>query len=113
VIEAFHRAHQARYGHRLELPVELVNLRVGLQGPPAAIELLELRSGGETTEPPPRATLYGVSDEVEVYQRSSLIAAQQMAGPALITEQVSTSYLAPGWSATVDPVGNLMLDRRQ
>ena len=31
--EAFHRLHAERYGHRLALPVELVNLRVAVRGP--------------------------------------------------------------------------------
>lgn len=107
--EAFHQAHQGRYGHRLKLPVELVNLRLGLQGPATRIELIELESS-EAEESFARATLYGVGDEVEIYRRDDLICGQQISGPALITEQVSTTYLAPDWSAMVDPSGNLMLE---
>ena len=36
---AFHALHEQRYGHRMDLPVELVNLRCGLQGAPADIRL--------------------------------------------------------------------------
>jgi len=108
--EAFHLAHQERYGHRLDLPVELVNLRLKLQGPQPALPLAPL-AGGEEAVPASRAPLYGVEGAVEVWTRDTLVPGQSLQGPALITEQVSTTYLAPGWQCQVDPHGNLLLHR--
>jgi len=108
--EAFHLAHQERYGHRLELPVELVNLRMILQGPQPEPPL-EVLQGVEEQPSASRATLHGVEESVEVWAREMLIPGQELRGPALITDQVSTTYLAPGWSCQVDPHGNLMLHR--
>ena len=34
---------------------------------------------------------------------------QSLAGPAVITETVSTTWLAPDWTAQVDAFGNLLL----
>lgn len=107
-IEAFHRLHQQRYGHRLALPVELVTLRVGLQGPASGLPLV--REGAATGQGSERISLYGVGDEVVRWSRASLRGGQRVEGPALITEQVATTWLAPGWTAQVDPTGSLMLE---
>ena len=108
-IEAFHLAHQERYGHRLELPVELVNLRLQLQGPQPYLPLALLEIGG-VAEPASHTVLYGSDEAVPVWPRAGLAAGTSLEGPALITEQVSTTYLAPGWCCRVDPHGNLILD---
>jgi N-methylhydantoinase A len=108
--EQFHLAHQERYGHRLDLPVELVNLRLQLQGPRP--ELPFGASGGAQHEPQvERASLYGIDGAVDVRAREALGAGDEISGPALITERVSTTWLAPGWHCLVDPHGNLMLER--
>jgi len=108
--EAFHLAHQERYGHRLALPVELVNLRLKLQGPQPELPLAQLPGGAEPL-PAGRTSLYGIEGAVEVWVRDTLVSGMTLQGPALITEQVSTTYLAPGWRGQVDPHGNLLLHR--
>lgn len=106
---AFHRAHEERYGHRLELPVEVVNLRVGLEGPEPPLQLAALGHGGAAADV--RQThLHGVGP-AELWDRARLVSGQAVAGPALITETVSTTYLAAGWQTDVDPCGNLMLTK--
>ncbi len=108
--EAFHQAHQARFGHRLTLPVELVNVRLGLAAPalPLALDPAPRQAGVAAGT----AELWGVDGEAPVWPRAALAVGQVVDGPALITEQVSTTYLAPGWRCRVDPVGNLALNRR-
>ncbi|HEY0719625.1 MAG TPA: hydantoinase/oxoprolinase family protein [Gammaproteobacteria bacterium] len=107
--ELFHEAHQNRYGHRLELPVELVTLRVSVQGaqPPVEISAEErVASRGEM-----HVELYGIAETVTVRARNSLASGEAIDGPALLTEMVSTTWLAPGWRARRDSVGNLLLER--
>ncbi len=109
-IAAFHEAHQARYGHRLDEAVELVNLRVSLRGPVPRLNLEGAAVTGQS-QGPGSAALYGVSGAVPVWPRELLETDRVLAGPALITETVATTYLAPGWRCRKDRVGNLVLSR--
>ena len=106
---AFHRLHAERYGHELDLPVELVNLRVGLASRPTPLALAPLPVGGNAL-PYDRVTLYGVEQPVAVYARAGLQNGQQLSGPALITETISTTYVAADWLCEVDATGNLLLN---
>jgi N-methylhydantoinase A len=108
---AFHRLHAERYGHELDLPVELVNLRVGLVSRPTPLTLTSLPAGSASV-PYDQVSLYGLEQSAAVYARDGLMAGQQLTGPALITETVSTTYLAPGWYCKVDAAGNLLLSNR-
>ncbi len=105
---AFHRSHAERYGHDLDLPVELVNVRLGLRAGATTLGLVPLAQG-QPASPYDMVSLYGVAEPAAVYARDELVAGQQFGGPALITETVSTTYLAPGWHCEVDMVGNLLL----
>ncbi len=107
---AFHEAHEARYGHRLELPVELVNVRMGLTGPAPGLTLPALEPG-PPGEPVERAPLHGIDRVAPVYRRADLAARQSVPGPALVTETLASTYVAPCWVCRVDPVGNLILER--
>jgi N-methylhydantoinase A len=48
---------------------------------------------------------------VPVYERDGLSVGAPVRGPALITEAVSTTYLAPHWQACVHASGSLLLQR--
>jgi N-methylhydantoinase A len=108
--EAFAAAHRARYGHRLDLAVELVNVRVAVTGPPVP---LALQPAPQTDPAPPayHAALPGTPSEVPVHARSRLGQGGHIEGPAVVTEALATTWIAPGWAATVDAVGNLRLTR--
>ncbi len=108
--EAFHQQHERRYGHRLELAVELVNIRVAVQSPAGKLHCEPL-TRQQPAEAQAQVNMVGIAARVPVYERLSLVAGQQLAGPLLITETVSTTYVAPGWNCEVDEVGNLMLSR--
>jgi N-methylhydantoinase A len=47
-----------------------------------------------------------------LYERSHLVRGDRIAGPAVIAELSATTYLPPGWSATVDGFDNLVLTPR-
>ena len=106
----FHTLHEQRYGHQLDLPVELVNVRVALQRPPQTISLQAVNAqqpaGASQT-----VAMYGIDDPVPVFARDELPVGQKIEGPALITETVSTTYLAPSWSAEVHETGCLLLGK--
>ena len=108
-LENFHEAHYKRYGHRLDLPVELVTIRVRLRG-----ESVSLNLTGNThqqSHSPTKISLYGIDQSVSVYKREQLVVGELLQGPALITEKVSTTWLAQGWQAYLHESGSLLLQR--
>jgi N-methylhydantoinase A len=105
----FHAAHEQRYGHRLSTSVELVNLRCRLHGKPPEISLPPLPAGTGVPPEPHTVPVSGHAEPVPVWPRAGLMNGQAITGPALITETVATTWLPAGWTCTVDPVGNLLL----
>jgi N-methylhydantoinase A len=105
--EAFHQAHRQRYGHRLDIPVELVNLRLQVLAPAETVKLPNL-DDSSTIKAQEILDLPAVG-KCTVYQREKLAAGYRINGPALVCEQVSTTLIAPGWQAEVDRYGNLLL----
>ncbi len=106
-IEAFHAAHERTYGHRLDEPVELVNLRLGLLGPAPGLQLASVPPGD--ARPAGTTRVAGIDAPVPVWARETLPAGACIEGPALITEEVSTTWLAPGWRCEVDAFSSLLL----
>ncbi|MEJ2592279.1 MAG: hydantoinase/oxoprolinase family protein, partial [Candidatus Thiodiazotropha sp.] len=106
----FHALHEARYGHRMQAAVELVNLRVALAGPQIALDLPPVPRQAAAA-PLEWLGLEGIEARVPRYERSALTGGQRIDGPALITEMASTTWLAPGWDCRLDDSGNLMLSR--
>ncbi len=94
---AFHGAHLTRYGHALDHPVELVSLRIRASATPPAISLARTATA---TDPAP---------DSGPIRRSRLAPGQRLAGPATILDSVGTCWVAPGWEASCDEVGNLIL----
>ena len=108
--EAFQVAHEKRYGHRLQQPVELVNVRVGLRGPRPRPSLARLRAARPRARAP-RTTVTAEGHTVPVWPREMLMVGQLIEGPALLTETVSTTWVAPGWRLSVDEQGSLHLEQ--
>ena len=112
----FHDLHARRYGHSVDAPVELVNIRVRLHGPaPMSIATLPAESiaqathaGPEINPTTPRASTASVA--AEVYQRVALHEA--IDGPAIVAEPYTCTWLAPGWRAAPAAHGTLELTRR-
>ena len=109
VVEDFHAAHQQRYGHRLDLPIELVTIRVRLRGESLALDLAE--KSNQQSPQPVHVNLYGVEQPVPVYKREQLLVNETIQGPALITEKVSTTWLERGWQACLHQSGSLLLTK--
>ncbi len=108
---AFHHAHQTRYGHRLALPVELVNARVALRGAMPALQLSPHTP--RSLAAPAHCMLYGVSAAAPIHHREQLKHGAEIAGPALIIDAVSTTYVAANWHGTLDELGNILLRHQE
>lgn len=107
---AFHQRHAERYGHDLDLPLEMVNLRLSVQGAGVNIELAQTRAT-KPVSPFRHCRIAGESAPVACYHRDDLMSGQEIQGPAVITEQVATTWLASDWACKVDRSGNLLLNR--
>lgn len=109
----FHTLHAQRYGHRLGLPVELVNVRVAVHAPVSAPRLVTATASGVKQADVPRVAVWGHAETVPVYARETLAVGQRIRGPALVTETVATTYLAAHWEAEKEAQGNLLLQDRR
>ena len=109
VTDDFHRAHAQRYGHQLDIPVELVNVRVRVSAAGQIPPLPKLNNRASCT--PEYITELADIGATPVYLRDKLGVDARVAGPALICERVSTTLLAPGWQGRVDELGNLHLHK--
>jgi N-methylhydantoinase A len=106
----FHALHRQRYGHTLDKPVELLNIRVHLEAERDSIALPKQHSR-EQGLPLERVELPMIADDVPVYRRADLGTGQQFSGPALIIDDHATSLIYSGWETTVDEEGTLRLLR--
>jgi N-methylhydantoinase A len=108
--QEFHRLHESRYGHYMEIPVELVNLRVRVLGQKPPFEL-PVWVPESTKAGIGEARVYGFVQPVPVYARNSLAVGQIVDAPALVTEPTATTWIDSGWRARVDAWGNLLLQK--
>ncbi|MQA04102.1 MAG: hydantoinase/oxoprolinase family protein [Streptosporangiales bacterium] len=116
MIANFHERYEQRSGNKFEaLPVQGVTYRVDAIVAadkveyPAAPE----RNGG-APEPTRQIELRHLGDDVvgaSEYQRAELCRGDQVAGPAVIREPLSTTFLVAGQVATVGTYGELRITR--
>ncbi|UUX95322.1 hydantoinase/oxoprolinase family protein [Aquabacterium sp. J223] len=96
-------------------PVEVVNLRARITGRRPTFALRELPAADAGSEPVPagrrRIRYGGTLHDARVYRREALLAGHGFDGPAIVEQFDTTTVVAPGFRATVDRVGALMLTR--
>ena len=110
----FSKAHKQRYGHALEIPVEIVNLRVSATSPSETLRLEPVEKSEKTEEigkPIYWADIRNIETPVPVYQREELFAGWQLNGPVVIAEQTSTTFVDTDWQVEIDALGNLLMRR--
>jgi len=105
---AYHELHESQYGHRMDIDVELVNIRLRLLGEKPAFDLPEWQPAAESGER--YASVHGFDEPVRVLSREALRTDQCIDGPALVTETTSTTWIDQGWRARLDRWGNILLD---
>lgn len=110
--ESFHLAHERASGHRLDRPVELVNLRLFSRGPAPVDDLHETLP--TETDAPEAGTVYlpDMDQSVPVISRATLGDGATLQGPCIITDMAATTWVAPGWHASPDQWGNLVLHHK-
>ena len=117
IANSFYQAHLQRFGYadRAEA-VEIVNLRLKLE--------LAMPKPAIAPEPPgPPDASAALLETAEVvfregalptalYDRELLHCGQRIDGPALLLQLDTTIVIPPGWGGTVDPWGNVILERQ-
>jgi N-methylhydantoinase A len=117
VADVFHDEHRTLYGydnrHDERQEVEWVNLRVTGIGPIRKPVLQRVGPGAGSTSActGSRAVFFDEWVEAAVYDRARLGAGDVVEGPAVLEEFSSTLPLHPGFAATVDDYGNLVVRR--
>ena len=107
--------HRRLYGHgEPDAPLEIVTLRVRSVGQ-VARPSWPVWPAGDAAEPwGTRNTCFATGDgkqAIPVYNRDDLVRDQQVIGPAIVEEWATTSAVPPGWTLTVDRIGNLVLSQ--
>ncbi|MFD4190949.1 MULTISPECIES: hydantoinase/oxoprolinase family protein [Amycolatopsis] len=115
MVANFHEAYAERSGNKFEaLPVQGVTYRVQAVVNADKVEypVLPERPAGERPEPTRTLTIRYLTDEdlpAHEYQRADLRAGDQIPGPAVIREPLSTTFLVPGQTAHVGSHGELRI----
>ncbi|MGY1605923.1 hydantoinase/oxoprolinase family protein [Geodermatophilus sp. SYSU D00700] len=118
VAQAFHAAHRRLYGYDFaddpRQAVEWVNLRVSGIGPirrPDVVELPAGDGGVERAVTGSRRVFFDDWVDTPTHDRTRLAPGDVVAGPAVVEEFGSTVPVHPGFAATVDRFGNLLLTK--
>lgn len=111
---AFEAAHLARFGFiSPERGIVVEMLAAEAIGGGSAPDLALVPSGDGRPVDRVQARFGGEWCAVDLYDRAGLAAGERIAGPAIIREATGTVVLDPGWSARVDGLGNLILERER
>ena len=106
---AFHERHRERYGYALDVPVELVNVRLTARGIDALDMPVSHMDRQEYGRPCEQTALRELGLPAPVYRRPDLGQGQEVEGPGIIVEAQATLYIAPGWKAVQQDSGSLLL----
>ncbi|MGH7828833.1 MAG: hydantoinase/oxoprolinase family protein, partial [Candidatus Binatia bacterium] len=114
---SFERAHRRLYGflHR-KRPIEAVNLRLQARIPRSVSENLAVPHPEKAVVASrPRKFLKsywrGKRLRAPLHVRESLAPGQVVDGPAVIAEYSATTFIPPGWRASVETAGHLILSK--
>ncbi|NIL79473.1 hydantoinase/oxoprolinase family protein [Rhodococcoides kroppenstedtii] len=121
--EAFHEAHGRTYSQRFDdKPVQLVNVRVTGVGAVPHVQIAEIERGTADASGAIKTTaraLFWKDDtagpewvDTPVYERSQLLAGNEISGPAIVEQFDSTTIIGMNQHATVDAVGHIIIERK-
>jgi N-methylhydantoinase A/oxoprolinase/acetone carboxylase beta subunit len=114
-LDAFHRAHEAEYGHAFSDPIEIVNLRVTASGHRPKLTRVETTAGTlDDALLDERDVVWPVAGEMKTLptkqlDRSKLPIGTPVQGPAIVFQLDTTVVVPPNWSLTAHAEGPLVL----
>ncbi len=116
MIANFHQAYEERHGNRFEtIPVQGVTYRVRAVVPTTKVSYPELpKRGDEPLRSTGTSVLRYLSDTeqlAQVYGREALRAGDEIPGPAVIREPLSTTYITQNQTGRVGRYGEISIER--
>jgi N-methylhydantoinase A len=117
-VKRFNELHEERYGHALNVPVQVSTLRVRATGrlekPP--LRRIAAATGAAPPTPARKRQAYCFAQrgyrDFGVYERPALLAGDRIEGPAIIDEGTSTTVVHSDQVVLVDEYGNLIIRAR-
>lgn len=113
IAEAFHRAHQTRYGYARESAViVVVNRRIRVIQRLAELPAPRLDQNLERRKQTTSAIrMAGATVNATFHSREGLLAGSRIEGPAVIEEPTSTTVIPKGWRGDVLNTGDILLEK--
>ena len=116
MISRFHDQYERRYGNRFDaVPVQGVTYRVQLIAPSEKVEYVASAVTEQATVEPERrlALRYYADDvlEVEEFRRETLPVGARIAGPSIIREALSTTFVCPQQVAEIGRFGEIVIEQ--
>jgi len=112
--ESFERIHEAKYGHRIQAPLVISNVRLKAMGIMKDIPVAEIKKGKRippgTVKPARKVYLDGGFVDASIYERAGLTCGNTITGPAIVEEPFHTTVVMPGQTLEVDRFGNLIIN---
>lgn len=114
LLEQFTELHERQYGHSMEDPIEMTTMRLRATGSVDAptLPLLPVRDSG-TPEPDGHRAVYLSTAEPAVpyalYTRERLLAGDEIAGPAVISEHTATTVIHAANTLRVGRHGEMVI----
>jgi N-methylhydantoinase A len=111
--ERFHALHEHAYTYRLASAIELVNFHVVGSSPTPKPDPLSFEvERGDGRPKAQRVVDYDEDGHLEspIFERSNLRPGVPVAGPAVIEEPAATTVVYPGQRATIDTIGNIVIE---
>ena len=114
ILKRFDEEHHRLFTFNMATPHEIVNLRAVALGQALDLPAAELPKGNGN---PAAAKMRdhslwmdGREQAAIIYDRSKLRQGDVIAGPAIVVEMDSTTLIESGCTASVDPVGNILIN---
>lgn len=112
--EMFDQIHEQTYGFRMDIELEIVNVRSVAVGKVKSPALPESPSGGEDAshaivQPDHQAYFDGEFVTTPLYDRGLLQPNNRVYGPAIVVQKDSTTLILPDYVAEVDAFTNLII----
>jgi N-methylhydantoinase A len=114
ILARFDEEHHRLFTFNMDTPHEIVNLRAVALGESLELEAQELPKGnGDPSGAKIKDhTLWmdGEERQAVIYDRAKLLQGDTISGPAIITEMDSTTLVEHDCTATIDAVGNILIN---
>jgi N-methylhydantoinase A len=111
---AFHARHERRYGYASrDERVEIAAVRVTATGAGGALPAAAPAGGDAASAIVGERRVWdaGAFVTATIYDRERLGAGATLAGPAVVEQYDTTTWIPGGWTGTVDALANLLLER--